>query len=539
MIPLRLPLVLPLVLIACGGADEPRTQGAPAADEDRLSSLPDRSYDWLIAGGEVVDGSGSAPRAADVLLRDGRVAHVGSVDPDTLEIADRFDARGLLVTPGFIDVHAHGDPIDAGRFPNFIAMGVTTIVLGQDGSGPPASELASHLDAVDAARPAVNVAYLLGHNTLRGEAEVGFSEPSSESSRRIADLVSRGLDAGAFGLSTGLEYDPGRRADLDELASIARPVGERGAVVMSHMRNEDADAVEASLEELLEQGRRSGARVHASHLKVVLGSDTLQAHRLLDAMERARRDGTEATADIYPYTASFTGLSILFPDWARPPNDYESAVRERRAELAEHLRARVEARNGPDATLFGSGEWRGRTLAEVARESGRPYEEILVDLGPGGARAAYFVMDEGVMATLLRDPHVAVASDGSPTMSHPRGYGTFARVLRRYVVEETLLTPQEAIRKMTGLPASIVGLDDPDRVDVPRGILQPEWAADVAVFDPAEIRDPASYEEPHQTARGMRAVWVGGDVVWRDGAAVEGMGRGTALRARYPEVAGR
>ena len=200
---------------------------------------------------------------------------------------------------------------------------------------------------------------------------------------------------------------------------------------MSHMRNEDADQIGASLAELIEQGRLSGARVHASHIKIVLGNDPAQARDLLEAMESARRDGVTVTADLYPYTAAFASLSILFPDWARPPNDYQAVVRERRAELAAYLRVRVDNRNGPDATLFGSGPWSGRTLAEVARELGRPFEEVLVDLGPGGGQAAYFVMNEEVMATLLAGPHVAVASDGSPTMSHPRGYGTFPRVIRR------------------------------------------------------------------------------------------------------------
>jgi N-acyl-D-amino-acid deacylase len=491
-----------------------------------------RSFDWLIAGGTVVDGTGAPGRQADVLLRDGRIAFVGAIDPDTIEVRNRFDARGLVVAPGFIDAHAHGDPVANPGFQNFLAMGVTTIVLGQDGGGPPARTLASHMDAVDAARPGVNVAYLVGHNTVRRESGVGHADdPGAGGLARMAELVALGLDAGAFGLSTGLEYDPGVRARLDELVALARPVADRGGVVMSHMRSEDEDRVEAALGELIEQGRRSGAAVHASHLKVVLGRDPARADRMLAAMARARAGGVQVTGDVYPYTASFTSLAILFPEWARPPHGYRAVVRARRAELAEHLRQRVRSRNGPEATLLGTGRWAGRTLADVARELDRPFEQVLIDLGPGGASAAYFVMDETVMRRFLQDPFVAVSSDGSPTMLHPRGHGAFARVIRRYVVEEPLLSIEEAVRKMTGLTASIVGLDDPARVD-PRGRIRAGWVADLVVFDPPRVQDRAEYHDPHRLAEGMRAVWIGGRMAWRDGHPVGLAGRGSALRRR-------
>ena len=540
-------------LVAGCAPDEAPPPDAPDTQEAELegpelevppvevpAGLTTGPYDWLIHGGLVVDGTGAPARPADLLLKDGRIAYVGPVDADTLEVAERFDAQGLVVAPGFIDAHAHGAPLDNPAFPNFLAMGVTTILLGQDGGGPPATSLADHLDALDETRPTVNVAYLLGHNALRRESGVEYDPPSPEGSERLAELVAMGMDQGAFGLSTGLEYDPGTLADLDELTAIARPVAERDGVVMSHMRNEDADQVEASVAELLEQGRRSGAHVHASHLKVVLGSDTGQAHRILEQMAEARGEGLEVTADVYPYTASFTGTAILFPDWARPPNDYGQVARDRRADLLDHLRERVEGRNGPEATLFGSGELEGfgelsgSTLAEVAEAMERPFEEILLEIGPSGARAAYFVMDEAVMTTFLTDPHVAVSSDGSPTMQHPRGYGAFPRLIRQYVVEEGLLGLEEAVRKMSGLTASIIGLADPDRVDVPRGVLQAGWAADVAVFDLEAVRDRATYEEPHQTAEGMRGVWVNGRRAWDSAGLMPGPGHGQAVRAIWP-----
>jgi N-acyl-D-amino-acid deacylase len=520
-------VLLALCLTAC----------ARDADSDTADGLPPHApapaYDWLISGGLVVDGTGTPPRPADVLFLNGRIAHVGQVRADTLRVANHFDAQGYVVTPGFIDAHAHGDPLETPAFPNFLAMGVTTIVLGQDGGSPEAGTLAAHLDEVGAARPAVNVAYLVGHNTIRQESGVGFGAPGASGLARMASLVEAGLDAGAFGLSTGLEYDPGARADLEELIAVARPVGARGGVVTSHLRNEDADRVEASLDELLEQGFGSGARVHATHLKVVLGDDPAVARRMLGAMADARERGLVVTGDVYPYTASFTGIAILFPEWARPPADYEEVVRTRGEELERHLRERVMGRNGPEATLFGTGEWSGRTLAEVADELDRPFEEVLVGLGPGGARAAYFVMDDEVMATFLEDPHVAVSSDGSPVMGHPRGYGSFARVIRRFVVEERRLTLEEAVRKMTGLTAAIYGLDLPGRVGTPRGLLGRGWAADVLVFDPAQVTDRADFENPHRLAEGMRAVWVNGVPAWMGTAPAPGGRQGQVLRATW------
>jgi N-acyl-D-amino-acid deacylase len=484
----------------------------------------------------LVDGTGGDMRAADLLLQNGTIAWIGTADRAELDARDTLDATGLFVAPGFIDGHAHGNPLGESGFGNFLAMGVTTIVLGQDGSSPSAGDLAAHLDAVDEARPAVNVAYLAGHNTLRMESAVGYGVADDEALEALADLVGSAMDAGAFGLSTGLEYDPGIRADAEELAAAARPVAERGGVVMSHMRNEDAHAVEASLAELVEQGRRSGARVHASHMKVVLGSDPGQAERMLETMARARAEGVRVTGDVYPYTASFTGLSILFPEWARPPHDYGAVASSRREELLDHLRARVESRNGPDATLFGSGPYAGRTLADAARDEMRPYEEILLELGPGGASAAYFVMDEDVMAAFLADPFVAVASDGSSSMAHPRGYGTFPLVLQRWVRDEALLALEEAVRKMTELPAAILGLDDAAHVrdgDLsvpPRGRLAPGWAADLTLFDLDELEVMADFQAPHRLARGVRYVFVAGEPVWERDGPLDVPGRGVALR---------
>ena len=510
-----------LLSLSCTPEADPAPADGPAA------------YDWHIRGGTVIDGTGRPAQTADVLVHDDTIAHVGAVAPDTLDAARTFDASGLAVTPGFIDAHAHGDPLDTPRFRNFLAMGVTTLLLGQDGGGPEANAFDEHLAAVQQARPFVNVGYLVGHNTLRRESGIGYDTPTAAERRALASLVEQGLDAGAFGLSTGLEYDPGTQAQMPELVAIAEPVAERDAVVMSHIRSEDAADIEASIAELLEQGRRAGAHVHASHLKIVLSDDTSQAAAVLDQMADAREDGPAVTADVYPYTASFTGISILFPEWARPPNDYETVLNTRTDELRTYLTRRVRQRNGPDATLFGTGRWTGLTLAEVADSTGRSPAEVLMDLGPDGPSAAYFVMDEAVMNRFLAAEHTVVSSDGSPTMHHPRGHGAFARVLARHTGPDALLRLNEAVHKMTGRTASIVDLDDPARVRTPRGLVREGYAADLLAFDPEAVQDRATFSRPHRRARGMERVWVNGTLTWAVDSLTTAEGAGGALRARY------
>lgn len=503
-----------------------------AANEGQAPSPDEPSaYDLHIEGGTVVDGTGSAGRRADVLVRDDTIAFVGPVDTDTIDATQTFDATGLHVTPGFVDPHAHGNPLESPRFRNFLAMGVTTIFLGQDGSSAQAQTLDNHLAAIANAGPYVNVGTFIGHNTLRHESGVGYGMPTAAQRDTLARLVAHALQSGAFGLSTGLEYEPGGQARMPELVALAEPVATHDGVVMSHLRSEDANDIEDSVAELLEQGRRSGADVHVSHLKIVQANDTNRAHAVLDQMAAARDDGIEVTADVYPYTASFTGISILFPEWARPPNDYE-AVRTRREDaLRRHLRTRVQQRNGPEATLFGTGTWRGQTLAEVAEDTKQSPADVLMALGPNGPSAAYFVMDEDVMTTFLTADSTVVSSDGSPTMHHPRGYGAFARVLSHYVGPEKPLSLERAVHKMTGRTASILGLDDPKRVNPPRGVVREGYAADLLAFDPGEVEDQATYTRPHRRARGMERVWINGTLTWAADSVTATRGSGAVLRA--------
>ncbi len=315
---------------------------------------PSTRYDLLIQGGTVIDGTGSPGRLADVLVHDGKIVSIGVADRASVRAARVVDASGKVVTPGFIDAHAHGDPIATPEFRNFLAMGATTICLGQDGESPERADLTTWMNEADAARPALNIALFVGHGAVRTLAGVGMSEnPSAADLERMARLVADAMDAGCFGLTTGLEYEPGRFARMEELVAVARPVGERGGLVMSHMRSEDDDKIEGALDELLNQGLGAQCAVQVSHMKVAYGKGARRAEQLLARMQAARDRGIRVTADVYPYTASHTTIEIVFPDWARPPHNFDEVVAARRAEnrllfaLGQGWRAEVGHRNLP------------------------------------------------------------------------------------------------------------------------------------------------------------------------------------------------
>jgi N-acyl-D-aspartate/D-glutamate deacylase len=484
-------------------------------------SDPVDTFDTRIRNAYVIDGLGNPARAADIYIRDGFIMQLTDVDEKSALVTKTIDAQGRVVAPGFIDVHAHGDPLETPEFENFLAQGVTTITLGQDGSSPEVENLGAWLDTVRDRGIGVNLAMFVGHGTLRKLTGIGHNpDPSSDQLQRMLEMLDNALDY-CFGLSTGLEYNPGLHASQDELLALSKVVGKRSRLIMSHMRNEDDDQLEKSIDELLNQGEYT--RVHIAHLKSVYGKGRARAEELLRKLDQARQAGIAITADVYPYVASYTGLSLLFPLWAKTAEDFAIAKRDRRAELEAYLVKRITRRNGPAATLLGTDPYTGKTLADLEVELGLPFEKILIDvIGPQGASAAYFIMDDALQSRLLEDSNITVSSDGSPTGFHPRGHGTFAKIIEEYVVTRNTLLLEEAVRKMTSFAASVLGLTD-------RGSIEPGKAADLVIFDPEQVRARATYPAPIQLADGFDVVLVNGEIAFESGA-VDTVRSGLVLR---------
>ncbi len=472
------------------------------------------TYDLLIANASVIDGTGKPAYAANVYVKDDTIALI-ETDTSAPKQADKtINAEGLVLTPGFIDAHAHGNPLKTPEFQNFFSMGITTICLGQDGFCPDINfgeeesvkeqaDVRPWMDSVDAVKPAINIALFAGHNTIRMLSGTEYKPvPTEEDFVTMERMLSYALDAGCFGMTTGLEYNPGYYTESAELERLAKTVGVKGGMIMSHMRSEDNATIDAAINELLAQGKYCPVQI--SHIKVVYGKGKERGEEIVQLLETARKNGIKVTADFYPYTASYTSIEILFPEWAKEPFNYTEELEARGDELRDFLKNKILQRNGPEATLIGTGPFRGKTLGQIAAELNKPFEEVLMhDIGPYGAYGAYFIMDEALQETLLKYPHTMLCTDGSPGMNHPRSFGSFAKMIETFVLKKKLLPLEEAIRKMTGLTAETIGLKN-------RGIVREGYKADILVFDPAEVKENTTYEEPQQFATGFRYIIVNG-----------------------------
>jgi N-acyl-D-amino-acid deacylase len=368
------------------------------------------------------------------------------------------------------------------------------------------------------------VAALSGHGSIRHLAQIPDSvrHLDAEQTARMRAVLREDLTAGTYGLSTGLEYVPGIYSEPQEVLALAQEVGAAGGVVMSHMRSENDDTINQSIDELAAQG--AYARVHISHLKVVFGRGAERGRQLLAVIDGKRKAGIDLTADAYPYNAGYTGIAILFPEWALPPTDYQSIVATRRAELADYLQKRMTKRGGPEAMLFGSEPYAGRTLAEAARDAGKSYVDLLIELGPEGGEGAHFTIDEATQDVLFGDPSVAVCTDGSPGMRHPRSTGTYAKLFARYVRENGVLTVEQAVHKAAGIPAQIMRFEN-------RGVIKVGAKADLVLFDVAKVHAPSSYLDPFQLAKGFDVVIVNGQLARENGVLHPGR-HGYVLRAK-------
>jgi N-acyl-D-amino-acid deacylase len=506
--------------------------------------------DLLIKGGRVVDGTGAPWARADVAVRgDAIVAVAPRIDAPAWRT---IDAAGRVVAPAFIDIHTHARRgiFEVPTADNYVRQGVATLVEGQDGSSP--LPLGDFLAKVEALRPAVNFASLVGHGSVR-EAVMGAADraPTASELARMQELVRVAMRDGAFGLSTGLFYVPGTFARTDEVVALARVAGEMGGIHVSHVRDEAAGLV-ASVEETIAIGEQGHLPTQVTHHKAIGRASWGKSRETLRLLEDARSRDVDATADAYPYTASSTALAAaLLPAWALEGGG--SALRQRlsspetRARIREVAIGKIrDERGGGDpanvriAACAFDPTLEGKTLADVLRERGREVTvENAADLAleiveRGGASGVFHALAEEDVERILASPLTMVASDGEiPVFGrgapHPRSYGTFARVLGVYVREKHLLTLEEAVRKMTSFPAARLGLVD-------RGLVRPGMKADLVVFDPATIRDRASFEKPHQYAEGVSLVMVNGEVVL-DGDRMTGARPGCVLRG--PAFAGR
>jgi N-acyl-D-aspartate/D-glutamate deacylase len=493
--------------------------------------------DILLKNGTIVDGSGRAASAGSVAIKGEVIAAAGE-----FEVAGQplvIDCTGLLICPGFIDLHNHSDeqivtPAMRANI-NFLTQACTTVVTGNCGSGP--TDTAAYYRQIDDHGAGTNVAHLIPHGSLH-ERVMGNEDrpPTAQELAEMRRLAEIAMDDGAWGMSTGLIYVPGCYATTDEIVAVAEVVGERGGIYASHIRNEGVDLL-ASVQELLEIGRRADLPAHVSHFKAS-GRDawglTRQAAEMIEA---ARQAGQQVTADQYPYVASSTSLeATVIPTWARAGGREALVTRladpeigpRLREEIAESIQRKDEGRAIRFARYSERQDWVGRSLADVAQAEGTTPVEIAVQVtGQGGAAIVHFSMNEDEVRDVMQWPWVATASDGRAALPgadkpHPRFYGTFPRKIGLYALGEQVISLEQAVRSASGLPADILRLSD-------RGYLRPGLAADVVVLNPARYIDTATFDEPHQYATGVDYVFVNGTPAVFDGH-VTGALAGRALR---------
>jgi N-acyl-D-amino-acid deacylase len=501
-------------------------------------------YDTAIVGGRVIDGSGAPGRLADVGIKDGRIAAVGKVARASARQV--VDATGLVVSPGFIDVHTHADDLaDHPRAENFVRMGVTAVVAGNCGSS--ALDVGEALTKIRQTGAAVNFATLIGHNTVR-EAVMGTADriPRLPELDRMKSLVWRAMADGAVGFSTGLQYVPGTYARTPEIIDLARIAANAGGVYASHMRNEGT-ALEAAVTETIGIGAVTGARVQISHLKVDSPSKWGASAKALDLIDAARARGVVVEADQYAYTAASSTLGIRFPAWALEGGPEKVAERlndqstwsriksEMAALLAERglpdLSFAVVASSKSDPALNGLSMKQIALKRKGSESADAQFEAAREMMLAGGASMVYHFMSDDDVDRIMKHPHVAIASDSSlltmgEGVPHPRGYGNNARVLGEYVRVRHVIPIEDAIRKMTSLPAAQFHFAQ-------RGLVKEGYAADLVVFDPAAVSDRATFEQPHAYASGIPYVFVNGVAVVSKGEQTTAR-PGTVLTPEVP-----
>jgi N-acyl-D-amino-acid deacylase len=497
---------------------------APTAPTAPLAAQQPPEFDVLIRGGTVIDGTGAIRYLADVALKGDRIASISRIPLHPSRAARTIDATGKIVSPGFVDMHAHLDPLP--QLPgaeSAARQGVTFALGGPDGGSP--LPLAPYMREREQQRIGINVAYLIGHNTIRRQV-MGMANraPTAEELQRMKALVAEGMGQGAFGISTGLFYLPGNFSKTDEVIELSRVAADSGGIYTSHLRKEGLGLLDG-VAEAITIGRDARIPIVLTHHKAVGAAMWGQSKTTLAMVDSARRAGIDVMMDVYPYTATSTGLGALVPPWAFDGGDTAFTRRLTDPVLRDSIKKGIvfnimNDRGGGDISRvqFSSVRWQpalnGKTLADWARQRGlQPTPEngaelVIEGMQKGAGSMIYHVLDESDVQRIMQHPQAMIGSDGrlsqpGETSPHPRAYGTFPRVLGRYSRDLKLFPLETAIYKMTGQSAARLKLRD-------RGVLRAGNFADVVVFDPATVADKSTFDQPHQYPVGIDYVFVNG-----------------------------
>lgn len=494
-----------------------------------LSFYPNPPVDIIIRNGKILDGTGNSWFYGDVAIKDGRIFKIGKLS--TLAALKEIDATGLYVSPGFIDVHTHieGDEVLNPSAANFIYDGVTTVVTGNCGAGN--VDLKKYFKLIDSVKLAVNVASLVGHNDIR-KAVMGRANraPTTEELRKMKHLIDQAMKDGAVGFSTGLIYIPGTYAKTNEVLELAKVAAAYNGVYASHIRDE-GDSVVFAIKEAMQIGREANMPVEISHFKVSGQQNWGRSGEILAMVAEARSKGFDVTIDQYPYTASSTSMSTLLPEWVLADGQDSLIARLKKSaikatvkkQMIERLtRRKLEHYSYAVIAAFDlNADYNGKSIEEVNLMKGRKHtaedeaETILELMMQGGAGMVFHGISEDDVKTIMKYPFNMFASDASirvfnKGVPHPRGYGTNSRVLAKYVRDEKVISLEEAIRRMTSLPAQKFQLKD-------RGLLKEGFAADVLVFNDMDVQDMSTFEKPHQYTKGFHYVLVNGKITVESG----------------------
>ncbi|HKP11170.1 MAG TPA: D-aminoacylase [Blastocatellia bacterium] len=488
-----------LLVILCG-ARPPLSNAARQATASPLTDQPAQAKVRVIVGATILDGSGGRAYRANLRIVGDRIADIGPFAPRPGEEVIR--ARGLVVAPGFIDIHNHSEdglmrePTAASQ----VSQGITTLAVGPDGDSP--WPLADYLARCEQQHTAVNVLAFVGHATVREMAMKGDTnrKATAEEIDEMARLAERGMSEGAYGLSTGLEYDVGHPATTEEVIALARVAARHGGIYMSHIRDEADDAM-AAFAEAIRIGREARVPVQISHIKLGTVGVWGKADQVARMIDEARKAGVDVTADCYPYDAWASTITVLIP--SRRHDDAQA--------VAKGLADVGGAANVLITRCKAHADYEGKTLEEIARARNvTPVDVYMEVVKDSGASVVCRSMIDKDIRAFYAQPWVMVASDGGIGGRHPRGAGTFPRVLGRFVRERHWLTLAEAVRKMTALPASRLDLED-------RGRIRVGAKADLVIFDPATVIDRSTFKEPQALSAGITRVYVNGEPVWEGG----------------------